>query len=201
MLKIGITGGIGSGKTIVCEIFKHLEIPVYNADIEAKKILINNDIVRQKLIEYFGDNIYLSSSEINKEFLANIIFNDKTALNKINSIVHPEVWQKFLRFTQNKTSCNYVILEAAILIESGFYKNMDYVITVTAPKYIRIQRVVKRDNVQENIIMQRINNQISEKERIKFSDFTIINDDKQLILPQVLNLHNKFILNSVINGH
>ncbi len=194
MLKIGITGGIGSGKTIICEIFKHLNIPIYNADIEAKKILINNNIVRKKLINNFGENIYLSSSEINNKLLATIVFNDKTALNTINSIVHPEVWQNFLRFTQNKTNYNYVILEAAILIESGFYKKMDYVVTVTAPENIRIQRVITRDNAAKTNIIQRINNQISEQERIKFSDFTIINDDKQLVLPQVLNLHNKFIL-------
>lgn len=93
---------------------------------------------------------------------------------------------------QNKTSYNYVILEAAILIESGFYKNMDYVVSVTAPEDIRVQRVMKRDNVSKKIIMQRINNQILEEERTKFSDFTIINDDKQLVLPQVLDLHNKF---------
>ena len=192
MLKVGITGGIGSGKTIICEIFKHLNIPIYNADIEAKKILINNSIVRNELIKNFGENIYLNSLEINKEFLANIIFNDKTALKKINSIVHPAVWQNFLYFMQNKTSYNYVILEAAILIESGFYKNMDYVVSVTAPEDIRVQRVMKRDNVSKKIIMQRINNQILEEERTKFSDFTIINDDKQLVLPQVLDLHNKF---------
>ncbi len=192
MLKVGITGGIGSGKTIICEIFKHLNIPIYNADIEAKKILINNSIVRKELIKNFGENIYLNSSEINKELLANIIFNDKTALKKINSIVHPAVWQNFLHFIQNKTSYNYVILEAAILIESGFYKNMDYVVTVTAPEDIRVQRVMKRDNASKKIIMQRINNQILEEERMKFSDFIIINDDKQLVLPQVLDLHNKF---------
>lgn len=199
MLKVGITGGIGSGKTIVCEIFKHLNIPVYNADIEAKKILIENNSVRKKLIKNFGDNIYLNSSEINKKFLANIIFNDKKDLVKINSIVHPVVWENFLSFTQNKLCYKYVILEAAILIESGFYKNMDYVINVSAPEDVRIQRTVKRDNVQKNTIMQRVNNQISEDERIKFSDFVIINDDKQLVLPQVLKLHNNFIQNSVIN--
>ncbi|MCK5822510.1 MAG: dephospho-CoA kinase [Bacteroidales bacterium] len=199
MLKVGITGGIGSGKTIVCEIFKHLNIPVYNADIEAKKILIENNSVRKKLIKNFGDNIYLNSSEINKKFLANIIFNDKKDLVKINSIVHPVVWENFLSFIQNKLCYKYVILEAAILIESGFYKNMDYVINVSAPEDVRIQRTVKRDNVQKNTIMQRVNNQISEDERIKFSDFVIINDDKQLVLPQVLKLHNNFIQNSVIN--
>lgn len=192
MLKVGITGGIGSGKTIICEIFKHLNIPIYNADIEAKRILVNNSIVRKELIKNFGNNVYLNSSEINKKFLADIIFNDKTALKKINSIVHPAVWQNFLYFIQNKTSYNYVILEAAILIESGFYKNMDYVVTVTAPEDIRVQRVMKRDNVPKENVMQRINNQILEEERIKFSDFTIINDDKQLVLSQVLDLHNKF---------
>ncbi|RLD61218.1 MAG: dephospho-CoA kinase [Bacteroidetes bacterium] len=196
MLKIGITGGIGSGKTIICEIFKQLNIPVYNADNEAKKILIENKTVRKKLIENFGDNIYLNSSEINKEFLANIIFNSSSDIKKMNSIVHPAVWDDFLSFTQNKSDCEYVILEAAILIESGFYKNMDYVINVSAPQDVRIKRVMMRNNMKRNSVVQRINSQISEQERIKKSDFVIINDDKKLVLPQVLDLHKKMIINS-----
>ncbi|MBE9467110.1 MAG: dephospho-CoA kinase [Bacteroidetes bacterium] len=196
MLKIGITGGIGSGKTIVCDIFRQLNIPVYNADNEAGKILINNNSVRLSLIENFGKNIYLNSSEINKKILANIIFNDKKALNKINAIVHPAVWQNFLSFVQNKSCYNYVILEAAILIESGFHKNMDYVINVSAPKDLRISRVKMRDNITKEAVLNRINNQLSEQERIDFSDFIITNDDKQLVLPQVLDLHKKLIINS-----
>ena len=189
MIKVGITGGIGSGKSIICEVFKQLKVPVYNADVEAKNI-INTDIAVQKRIkEKFGPSVF-SDNELNRKKLAEIVFNDSSALTKLNNIVHPVVNLHFQNWLKQQES-PYILKEAAILFESGTYKNMDYIITVDAPEKLRIERVMKRDGISEAEVKKRMKHQISEEEKIKLSDFIIYNDDRQLVLPQVLDLHKK----------
>ncbi|NPA44081.1 MAG: dephospho-CoA kinase [Chlorobi bacterium] len=188
---IGLTGGIGSGKSIVSKVFATFNIPVYNSDIEAKKLMNSSSEIKEKLISEFGSEVYLNNT-LNRKFLANIIFNDKQKLEFVNSVVHPVVINHFKKWvSQQKTT--YVIKENAILFESGMHKNVDFIITVTAPEDIRIERVIKRDGSTYKEVKARILNQISDKEKVKRSDFVIYNDDKKLILPQIIKIHKKMI--------
>ncbi len=188
---VGLTGGIGSGKTTVAKVFKTLNIPVYNSDIEAKKLMNSNSKIKKQLISEFGNNVYVNNI-LNKKYLANIIFNNKQKLEIVNSIVHPVVKEHFKKWASLQTS-PYVIKENAILFESGMQKDVNSIITVISPIEIRIQRVINRDNTTYKDVNARIKNQISDEEKIKKSDFVIINDDKQLIIPQILAIHNKII--------
>jgi len=189
MLKIGLTGGIGSGKSTVARIFSTFNVPIYFADSETKKIFQKNESVREKMRQFFGNDIFLSSQEINKTKLSEIIFNDKTALQQVNNIVHPAVLEDFENWTKNFETKKYVIIEAAILFESGIYKYVDKIIAVSAPEFLRIERVKLRDNVSEQQVRQRIENQWNENEKIKLSHFVIFNDEKSLVIPQVLEIH------------
>ncbi len=191
MIKVGLTGGIGSGKSYVAKIFSALNIPVYNSDLEAKKLYLRQD-VRESIIANFGKSIYLPTGNIDKIRLAKIIFNDKKALNKINSIIHPLVKEHFNQWIEEQQHAPYIIKEAAILFESGAYKDMHKIIAVTAPLELRIERVIKRDHTDREIILKKISNQLSDKELIKKSDFNIINDKKAL-LPQVLKIHKTLL--------
>ncbi len=189
MIIVGLTGGIGSGKTIVCKVFEKLNIPVYSADTEAKKLMNSDYKIKSKLISEFGNNVYRNNS-LNKKFLANIIFNNKKKLLFVNSVVHPVVKKHIKNWISQQTS-NYVIIENAILFESGFDKIANKIITVTAPEELRIRRVVKRDNSTYKEVKARINNQMPDEEKIKKSDFVIQNDNEQLILPQILKIHKE----------
>jgi dephospho-CoA kinase len=192
MLKIAITGNIGSGKTIIANIFSVLGIPVYNADKQSKKFLYYNHI-KSEIKHYFGNTVFDKSNEIDKKALANIVFNDKKTLNILNSIIHPAIKSDFNKWIEKYNDKKYIIHEAAILFESGFYKNFDKIITVTAPQNICIKRVMIRDSILKNEILQRIKNQLPEQEKIKMSDFVIYNDEKQLLIPQVLYIHKKIL--------
>jgi len=185
---IGLTGGIGSGKSTVARVFATLNIPIYTSDIEAKKLMNSSSEIKEKLISEFGNEVYLKNF-LNRKFLANIIFNDKQKLNFINSVVHPVVINHFNKWVSLQTS-TYVIKENAILFESGMHKNVDFIITVVAPENVRIKRVMKRDKTTYKDVKSRILNQMSEEEKIEKSNFVIINDDKHLILPQILNINN-----------
>ncbi|MBU8891735.1 MAG: dephospho-CoA kinase [Bacteroidales bacterium] len=193
MIKIGLTGGIGSGKTIISEVFKRLSIPVFNADNEAKIILNTDNEVIQEVKNNFGD-IY-NEQGINRTKLASIIFNDKSALDKMNALIHPKVLESFYSWLNKQSNALYVIKEAAILFESSAYKELDFTINVHASELIRINRVIKRDNTTIEKVKSRMKNQLSDDERIKLADFTIYNDGNKMILPQILEIHNK-ILNS-----
>ena len=194
MLKVGITGGIGSGKSIVCEVFKCLGVPVYYADDEAK-ILVNTDKnIKEKLIKNYGLKIYKKDGEINKTKLSSIIFQDKNALKKVNSIVHPVVKQHFTEWLKNKEKYKYIIKEAALLFESNSYKDLDIIVTIYAPENIRIKRVMMRDKADEATIKKRMKSQYSDEEKIKKSDYVIYNDQNQLILPQIIRLDKTFRL-------
>ncbi|HKL07431.1 MAG TPA: dephospho-CoA kinase [Bacteroidales bacterium] len=191
MIKVGVTGGIGSGKTLVCEIFGHLGIPVFNADIEAKNIYsIDQDVIDQ-LKQLFGQDIY-HKGKLKKDVLANIIFNDSKALDKVNSIIHPKVREYFLDWAEKQTS-KYVIEEAAILFESNAYLDLDYIINVHARQDSRIERVMERDNISKEQVLNRMKNQLCDEKRMKLADFTIYNDDERMLLPQVLAIHQKIL--------
>ena len=189
-IKVGIAGGIGSGKTIICHVFKVLGIPVYNADLEAKLIMNKSDQVRLAVMQEFGDEAY-SNGELNRAFLAAQVFNDAAKLAQLNRIVHPAVIQAAEDWADVQTA-PYSLKEASILFESGSYKKVDYSILVTAPIEIRIARVMERDQVTREQVLARMNNQMSDEEKTKLADFVIINDGITPIIPQVMALHHQF---------
>ncbi|MBN2598553.1 dephospho-CoA kinase [Labilibaculum sp.] len=184
MLKIGLTGGIGSGKSIVGRAFEMMGVPVYIADVEAKKLMISDAGLRSSLVSRFGDQIYDSNFNLNRKLLAEIIFNDSEALKDINSIVHPAVRNDFIRWCEQYSKKPYVIQESAIIFDSGLYKSFDKIITVAAEEEIRIQRVIQRDLISRELIMERMRSQLPESIRIEKADFVIYNNT-ELILPQI----------------
>lgn len=188
MIKVGITGGIGSGKSVVCKIFQQLGILVYSADIEAKK-LYDDDEVRQKVKTIFGDSVIDKHGKLNKKALSEIIFKDNDLREKLNAIIHPAVKEHFSKWLSLHEHEKYILKEAAILFESGTNKGLDYVITVSAPSELRIKRTMQRDGIGEEEVKRRIKTQMSEEEKIKRSDFVIVNDETQLLIPQVLKIH------------
>ena len=192
MFKVGITGGIGSGKTMVCKIFEVLGVPVYYADFHAKRLMETDPGIRQELVRFFGPSV-VSNGKINREKLAQIIFNDRDALNSVNNIVHPAVRKDFIAWESRMTEHDYIIEEAAILFESGAYKLLNFNIAVSAPEELRISRVMARDNVSREAVLRRISNQMTEQERIKLADDIILNDESELLIPQILSLHKKLI--------
>jgi len=192
MYVVGLTGGIGSGKTIVSEVFKSIGIPVYNSDIEAKILMNTDSDIINKLKMIFGYNIYNSENQLDRKKLADLIFNNKDKLNTVNSIVHPPV-KKHFQIWMNKQNSLYVIKETAILFESGTYKDVDKIITVSAPLSLRIKRLILRDNSNKKKIMERIKNQLNDEYKIKNSDFVINNNNEELILPQILSIHNNLL--------
>ena len=191
MIIVGLTGGIGSGKTTVAKQFMKLGVPVYIADEEAKKLMNRSKIIRRKLIQLFGDHVYLNN-ELNKPFIADIIFNDKLFLKKMNAIIHPRVAKHFAKWVL-KQKTQYVIKEVAILFENGGYKTCDYVITVTAPKKLKIERLLQRDNTTKANIEAIMKNQWSDEEKAERSHFIIENINLENTKKQVLNIHNKII--------
>lgn len=192
MLKVGITGGIGSGKSMVCEIFKKIGVPVYHADLEARNLMASNAQIIDQLTRIFGKKIY-RQNKLDRERLAALIFNDEEKIQKVNSIVHPIVFEHFFSWVELQKEHTYVIKEAAILFESGAYKHLDKIITITAPEALKIKRVMERDNVIESEVRNRMKNQLDEEEKIKRSDYVIINDNKQLLIPQILDIHATFM--------
>jgi len=192
MLKLGITGGIGSGKTTVCRLFELLGIPVYYADDESKKLLEEDQLVKEQVIKTFSDSILNDLGTIDRKKLAAIVFNNKEQLEKLNAILHPAVGQHFENWLK-KQNAVYILKEAAILFESGAYKQVDKVLTVVAPLELKIQRTMKRDGVSREVVEKRIELQMSDEEKIKRSDFVIINNEQELLIPQVLSLHKQLI--------
>lgn len=196
MKRIGITGGIGSGKSIICKVFELLGVPVFYADEEAKKLYYNND-VKATLVEKYGNEIYTIDGKLNREKLAQIIFSNPEELKFINSLIHPLVAEVYKQWCEKFKHLPYTLKEAAILFESGAYKEMDKVITVSAPKDVRIKRIMKRDNSTRAQIEERINNQWSEEQRLAKADFVIYNNDEQLVLPQIIELHQKLMFKEI----
>ena len=186
MKKIGLTGGIGVGKTFVAEIFQQMGIPVFNADIEAKKCMIEDEKLMSAVQLAFGENIYVNNI-LQKKELAKIVFNNSEALKQLNALVHPVVKQKFEVWCKDQTS-KLVIKEAAILFESDSHLGLDAVICVSASEKLRIARVQKRDGSSVEEIESRINKQMPQAEKEKLADFVIVNNGEKLLLPQILKV-------------
>jgi dephospho-CoA kinase len=187
MTIIGLTGGIGSGKTTVAKVFKSLGVPVYIADEEAKKLMRKSKVIKRKLLQLFGEDAYVDG-RLNKAFIAKIIFNDKGYLEKMNAIIHPKVAKHFDKWLL-KQNAPYVIKEVAILFENDGYKACDFVITVTAPESLKIERLLKRDVTTVEKIEAIMQNQWSDVEKVKLSDYVIENIDLKDTISQVENLH------------
>lgn len=190
MLRIGLTGGIGSGKSTVAKIFETIGIPVYYAD-DAAKILMNTDpALKEAIIKNFGEQSY-KDDKLDRSYLASVVFPDKQKLELLNSLTHPATIQAANDWMKKQTS-PYVIKEAALLFESNAHKHLDHIIGVSAPLELRIKRVMKRDGLSKEEILQRISRQMDEEEKLKRCDFVIVNDEVQMVLPQVLELDKKF---------
>ena len=185
--KVGITGGIGSGKSTICRIFNLLGTPVFEADRAAKALMNSNSEIRNGLINLYGSDIYTSDGNVDRKKLAGIIFNDDIQLQKINALVHPQVRAEFLNWAEHQDS-PYVVHEAAILFESGFYKMMDATILVSAPEEERINRVSKRDGSEREQIRSRIQKQWPDEEKRKLATIEIVNDNKNLIIPEIIKI-------------
>jgi dephospho-CoA kinase len=184
MLKVGVTGGIGSGKSMVCEVFRHLGVPVYNSDLEARNIVDTNETVREAIKATFGDHLY-RSNELDRKALGGIVFNNQEKLATLNEIVHPVVGQHFQMWMESQAA-DIIIKEAAILIETGIYKELDYTILVTAPTELRIARVMKRDQVSREEVEERISKQWTDEQKTEYVAAVITNDNITMLLPQVL---------------
>lgn len=191
MIVVGLTGGIGSGKTTVAKLFEALGVPVYIADDQAKRLMNSSKVIRRKLIDLFGEDAYVDN-ELNRPYIASKIFNDATFLAQMNAIVHPKVGLDFKRWLKKQQS-TYVIKEAAIIFEHQMQSQYDYIITVTADTKDKIARVVKRDGTSEAKIMAIINNQMTDEEKVKKSDFVIVNDRLEDTKKQVLKTHTKLL--------
>jgi dephospho-CoA kinase len=192
MIKVAVTGGIGSGKSVVCKIFEKIGIPVFNADSEAKKLMSTSSHIHDELISLFGSSIYQPNGDIHRKKMADLIFNDNFALQKVNEIIHPEVRKKFREWAEEQKS-PYIIQEAAIIFESGQSDSFDRIITVTAPIELKIERVMKRDLVAREKVLDRMKKQLPDEEKIAKSDFIIVNNDIEMIIPQIIEIHKKLI--------
>lgn len=189
MLKVGLTGGIGTGKSIIAKVFNLFNIPVYDSDLEAKRLMIESLEIRNQLISRFGSEVYHADSTLNRKYLSSIIFNNPQALQKVNGIVHPVVRKDFQSWSK-KQHAPYVIQESAILFDTGLYKNFDKIVCVTANEELRIQRVMERDSVSRKSVKERIDNQLPESVKIEKADFVIYNND-ELLLPQIVQIDNE----------
>lgn len=196
-LAIGITGGIGSGKSTVCKVFKLLGVSVFEADTTAGKLINSDSEIRNNLIQLYGNEIYNSDKKINREKLANIIFNSEVELEKVNKVVHPAVRKEYMNWYKLQKT-DYIIHEAAILIESDFYKMMDFTILVTAPEEMRIERVIKRNSLTRENVISRMAKQWPDAEKRKFATFELVNDNKNLLIPQIIEIDKKLKTNGKI---
>jgi dephospho-CoA kinase len=193
MIKVGVTGGIGSGKSLICQVFSRLGIPVYSADDAAKNLMDRDPVIKKDLTGIFGDTIF-TDGKPDRLKLAGLIFDDPELLARVNRIVHPRVWQDFNEWCSSFTTVPFVIQESAILFESKSGHLFDYVILVTAPEEIRIQRVLNRPGMTLKKILKIMKNQLPEEEKTEGSHFVIKNDGKTLILPEILSIYKKISL-------
>lgn len=194
MLKIGITGGIGSGKTTICRVFETLGIPVFYADDSAKQIMVTDPVLVAGIKEAFGAESYLEGGVLNNKHIAGIVFNDAAQLAKLNALVHPAVFRAFDAWMlQVPENCPYILKEAALLFESGSYQMCDQTILVTASEDIRIARVMQRDGVTAEQVKARIDKQLPDEKKIELADFLILNEETSSVIAQVLALHEQFL--------
>jgi len=190
-LKLGVTGGIGSGKTTVCKVFAVLGIPVFSADTEAKRIQDSDRDLQIKINSLAGKDLF-ASGKLDRTEMAKLIFRDSDLLAKVNSIVHPAVFEYFREWL-NKQDSPYAVMEAAILFESGAYRMMDRIVTVVTPMEERIERLVKGNKLTREQVTERIKNQIDDESRIKRSDYVIFNSENDIIIPAILGIHSEML--------
>jgi dephospho-CoA kinase len=190
MLRIGITGGIGSGKSTVARMFSLLGVPVYFADDEAKKLMNENIEIKKQIINAFGMEAYVEN-QLNRQFISKIIFGDSEKLKSLNDIVHPAVIKHGENWMAGQTS-NYILKEAALIFESNSYKQLDFVIGVWSPVELRISRVVQRDGSKREDVLAKMDKQMNEDEKMKRCDYIIINNEQVAVITQVLKLHSQF---------
>lgn len=191
VLKVGLTGGIGSGKSTVAQLFEVLGIPVYYADVEAKKLMSENKELRQAIIESFGKDAY-TNEVLNRKYISSIVFSDPLKLELLNSIVHPAT-KKDGEHWMSRQKTAYAIHEAALIFEANVSDRLDYVIGVSSPQELRIKRAMERDQVTRKEIVTRMTKQLDEEIKMSKCDFVVINDEQQLLIPQVLELHEKLV--------
>lgn len=192
MLKIGLTGSIGSGKTTIAKVFTTLGVPVYFSDTEAKKILDNPDVIAE-VVKIMGPDVITEHGLVDRKIMANKVFNDVEKLQWLNSLIHPRVRKHFIEWVESHSDKPYIIQESAIMLETGFSKFFDQIIVVSCPLEERIRRVVKRDGMSREEMMERMENQWSEELKLMKADMVIKNDDAILALPQIIN-HHEYIL-------
>ena len=191
--QVGVTGGIGSGKSLVCQIFQILGVPVYNADQRARWLMNNDEPLKVAIIHSFGSQSFDSNSNLNNIYLAKAVFNDKEKLGELNKLVHPRVAEDYGQWLSQHIKEKYVIKEAALLFEAGSDKYLDSIVVVSAPEELRIERVLKRDPFRtREQIMNIIKSQFSEMEKLELADYIIDNDLNSMVIPQVLELNKKF---------
>lgn len=197
-MKIGLTGGMGSGKTTVCHMFESLGIPVYYADTRAKKIMVENKEVKQKIKQLLSNNAYFRNGRPDRKFIAGKVFSNPDLLQALNAIIHPAVHQDFEDFYRTHSQkAPYVVNEAALLVENGSYKRFDRLIVVTCPEEIRVKRIVKRDKITPEAVYARLKNQLPESEKIRHAHFLIDNSGEKSLIPQVWSIHQALISKSV----
>ncbi len=193
MLKIGVTGGIGSGKTTVCKVFELLGVPVFYADTVAKSIMYSDLILRKEIIETFGEGSYSKTGELNRPYLSSIVFKNEVQLDKLNALVHPAVFRDFDLWVTGHAEEHYVIKEAALLFESDAHKMCDQTVLVLSPEAIRISRIKARDGISTEDILLRMKRQFSDAQKKELADHILLNDEEQLLIPQILALHQHFL--------
>ena len=190
MLRLGITGGIGSGKTLVCSIFQQLGVPVYNADTRAKWLINNHTELKTKLIKQFGEATF-KDGLYNTAHISSIVFGNPTQLALLNAIIHPAVFEDWKQFCELHQTAPLVIKEAAIMLETDSKYTVDKIALVYAPLALRMQRVMQRDQISEADLLKKINTQMAEEEKLKLADYVIVNDGEQSLVEQVLKLHQQ----------
>lgn len=196
MLKVGITGGIGSGKSTVAKIFEVLGIPVYYADTATRQLMNEDKEVKANIIRHFGEESY-KDNQLNRSYIASIVFGNEEKLKLLNSLTHPATIRHSSKWMEQQASTNsvpYAIKEAALLFESGSADYLDYVIGVYAPAPLRIKRTMERDHITQEQVLQRMSRQMDEETKMKRCDFVIINDETELVIPQVIALHERFTM-------
>ena len=191
MHKIGLTGGLGSGKSTVAYIFEVLGVPVYYADVASKRLMNVDKKVKEAVQTAFGKEVY-PQGKLDRKYLAEIVFKDEKKLALLNSIVHPATLQDMDEWLKQQNS-PYALKEAALIFESGSNKSLDYVIGVKAPLEMRLQRAMFRDKITIEEAMARINQQMNEEDKLELCDYIIVNDEQQMLIPQVLALHQKIL--------
>jgi dephospho-CoA kinase len=192
ILKVGLTGGIGAGKTTVAKIFEGFGIPIFYADREAKKLLHENKILKNEIIALFGENSY-QGKHYHSSYIAAIVFSNKEMLTKLNNLVHPYVLQSFIEWAASQNDKPYVIKEAALILNSDTRKALDYIILVNTDIEQRIERISKRDSLQREMILKRMESQLAPESMIKMADSIISNNEDDLLIPQVLAIHEKLV--------